>query len=208
MSAVMTEPGVPTVTVQRRCGIDEVFASPFIELIGLAPRNPVVRGLILAQTGKMPGPERGTFEQIKEWVETTCDRKTRSPHQPPVRAAEGITINVEFSETEYGRADYSVPRSGSDEFVLEGSELLELVREAIDAGDGVEEVVEKVASLIHEEAWDRCEPSLDDYGEYDYGDHDSNDSGETEVEFSKPQLRDRLLTFLRSRHPDLLEALA
>src|ERR1051325_8458996 len=82
-----------------------------------------------ARTGKMPGPERDTFERIKEWVETTCDKKARSPHQPPVRAAEGITINVEFSETEYGRADYSVPRSGSDEFVLEGSELLEFVRE-------------------------------------------------------------------------------
>src|ERR1041385_2201045 len=100
MSAVMTEPGVPTVTVQRRCGIDEVFASPFIELIGLAPRNPVVRGLILAQTGKMPGPERDTFERIKEWVETTCDKKTRSPHQPPVRAAEGITIRSEEHTSE------------------------------------------------------------------------------------------------------------
>jgi sialate O-acetylesterase len=33
--------------------------------------------LILAQTGRMPGPERGTFAEIKEWVETTCDKKLR-----------------------------------------------------------------------------------------------------------------------------------
>src|SRR5258706_10434243 len=116
MSAVMTEPAVVT---GRRCGIDEVFPSPFIDLIALAPKNPIVRGLILAQTRRMPGAECETFDQIKEWVETTCEKKVRPPNQPPVRAAEGINIRVEFSETENGRAYYSVPRSGSDEFALD-----------------------------------------------------------------------------------------
>ena len=59
MSAVMTEPDVPAVT--NRCRMDEVFARPFIELLALAPRNPVVRGLILSQTRRRPGPECGTF---------------------------------------------------------------------------------------------------------------------------------------------------
>ena len=53
MNTVMTEPAA----VVNRCRIDEVFAGPFIELIALAPRNPVVRGLILSQTRKLPGPE-------------------------------------------------------------------------------------------------------------------------------------------------------
>jgi hypothetical protein len=207
MSAVMTEPGVPAVSGQRRCGIDEVFAGPFIELIGLAPRNPVVRGLILAQIRKMPGPECETFEQIKEWVETTCDKKLRPPNQPTVRAAEGIIISVEFSETEYGRANYSVPRSGSDSFVLEADELIEMVRAAIESGDGLQGVIESIASLIDDEAWDRCEPSLEDSGDYDYGDHDSDDSGNSTTEYSKTQIHDRLLAFLRERHPDLLEEL-
>ena len=50
MNGVIAEAPV----VINRCKIDEVFASPFIELIGLAPRNPVVRGLILSQTGRLP----------------------------------------------------------------------------------------------------------------------------------------------------------
>jgi hypothetical protein len=207
MNAVMTE--APVVT--NRCKIDEVFAGPFIELIGLAPRNPVVRGLILAQTGKMPEPERTTFEQIKDWVETTCDKKVRPANQTNgtrTPSRDGIVIKVEFSETEYGRANYSVPRSGSDEFALDADELLEMVQAAVDSAEDLDEVIEKIAGLIDEDAWNRCDPNLEDYGDYDYDQHESDDSGNSEIEFSRDQIRDRLLAFLRERHPNLLEELA
>jgi len=45
------------------------------------------------------------------------------------------------------------------------------------------------------------------YGDYDYSDHDSGESGNSGVEFSKTQVRDRLLVFLREQHPGLLEEL-
>ncbi|MEI7533965.1 MAG: hypothetical protein WCK57_06300 [Verrucomicrobiae bacterium] len=202
MNGVIAEP-----VVTNRCKIDEVFASPFIELIGLAPRNPVVRGLILSQTGRLPEPERVTFEQIKEWVETTCIKRIRPPDAPRTHAGDGFAVKVEFSETEYGRARYSVGRSGSDEFALDADELLPLIHAAIDDETGVEAVVDKIAELIDTEAWERCEPNLDDYGEYDYDEHDSNDAGNGAVEFSRTQVRDRLLGFLRERHPGLLEEL-
>ena len=205
MNAVINE-NLPA--TGRRCGIDEVFASPFIELIGLAPRNPLVRGLILAQTGKMPGPERETFEQIKEWVETTCDKKLRSPNATRTSGQDVIRIPVEFSETEYGRARYSVARSGTDEFALDADELLEMVQTAIADEAGLDGVIDKIAEKIDADAWNRCDPSLDNYGEYDYDEHDSNDSGNSDTEFSREQARDRVRAFLRDRHPDLLEELA
>jgi hypothetical protein len=204
MNAVIVGPEVPAAS--NRCKIEEVFARPFIELIGLAPKNPVVRGLILSQTGKLPGPDRETFEEIKEWVETTCDKKLRPLHA--ARSQDAFAVHVEFSETEYGRAGYSVPRSGSDEFTLDAEELLPMIEEAIDDGDGIDTLVDKIAELIHSEAWDRCDPNLDDYGDYDYEDHESDDSGNSAVEFSTAQVRDRLLHFLRERHPQLLEELA
>ena len=208
MTAVLTE-SVP-VAGERKCKMDEVLAGPFIELIGLAPRNPLVRGLILAQTGKMPEPERITFEQIKEWVETTCDPRAGGGYQTKAaRLTEtGIVIKVEFSETEYGRANYSVPRSGSDEFALDADELLEMVQAAVDSAEDLDEVIEKIAGLIDEDAWNRCDPNLEDYGDYDYDQHESDDSGNSEIEFSRDQIRDRLLAFLRERHPNLLEELA
>ena len=192
---------------KNRCKIDEVFAGPFIELITLAPKNPVVRGLILAQTRKMPGDECETFEQIKEWVETTCEKKARPANSNRTPSRDGIVIKVDFSETEYGRAHYSVPRSGSDEFALDADELLAFVREAIDDDDGLEGVIDKIATMIDEDAWNRCEPNLDDCDEYNYEEHDSGGSENSEIEFSRTQIRDRLLAFLRERHPELLEEL-
>ena len=190
----------------RRCGIDEVFPGPFIELIGLAPRNPVVRGLILAQTGKMPGTERTTFDQIKEWVETTCDKRSPIP-QTPAQGGRGVAVVVEFSDTEHGRARYSVSRHGSDEFMLDPDELLTLAQEAVDSGSGLDGLIEKVASLIDDDAWERCDPGLEDTGDYEYEEHEETDNGKLTIEFSHSQLRDRLLIFLRSDHPELLEAL-
>ena len=206
MSAVLTEPEKPMVA--NRCKIDEVFGGPFIELLTLAPKNPVVRGLILSQTRKLPGPECETFEQIKAWVETTCDRRLRPPNGARAPSGEGIVIRVEFSETENGRAHYSVSRSGDDDFALDEDELLAFVREAIADRDGVDEVVEKIAQEIDDDAWDRCNPSLDNYGDYDYEEHESGDSTDAEIEFSRAQVRDRLIGFLRRNHPDLLEDLA
>ena len=203
MNAAMIEPAV-----ERRCGIDEVFARPFIELITLAPKNPVVRGLILAQTRKLPGAECETFEQIKEWVETTCDKKLRPTHSSHPPSREAFTLTVEFSETEHGRAHYSVDRSGSDEFALEEDEVLEMVRKTIDDGDGLEEVINKISDKVDEDAWNRCDPSLDNYGDYDYEDHDSGDSNNLAIECNKTQIRDRLRVFLRERYSELLEELA
>jgi len=197
-----------TETVNVRCKIEEVFAGPFIELIGLAPKNPVVRGLILSQTGKLPGPERQTFEAIKEWVELTCEKKLRPPNVAPTSGVDAFAVKVEFSDTEYGRANYSVGRSAEDEFVLAEDEVLDLVQAAIDHGNRLDKVVEQLAELIDAEAWDRCDPSLDDTGDYEYENHDLSDTDNSTVEFSKPQVRERLILFLRTRHPDLLEELA
>jgi len=196
-----------TMSVTSRCKIDEVFPGPFIELIGLAPRNPVVRGLILSQTGKLPGPERQTFEAIKEWVEMTCDKKLRPTNATREHVGDGFAVKVEFSDTEYGRANYSVARSATDEFVLDGDEVLTIIQEAIDNQDGIDVVVNKLAELIDSDAWDRCDPSLDDCGDYEYDNHDLSDTDNSSVEFSKTQVRERLLIFLRNRHPGLLEEL-
>jgi len=93
--------------LECQCSIEQVFDSNFIELIRLAPKNPSVRGLILKLTGKMPPSECETFEQVKEWVEATCERRRHS-----ARTGEaGISIRVEFAETEHGRADYLGPPS-------------------------------------------------------------------------------------------------
>ncbi len=82
-----------------------------------------------------------------------------------------------------------------------------MVQDVINAGDGLDEVIEKITEKIDEDAWNRCEPSLDTYGEYDYDEHDSNDSGNSATDFSSSQVRERVRGFLSEHHPELLEAL-
>ncbi|MEN9576974.1 MAG: hypothetical protein RL514_4829 [Verrucomicrobiota bacterium] len=204
MSEAMTAPE-PVAPVARKCVFEAVFDANFIELIELAPRNPHVRALILKLTGKLPPPECATFAQLKDWVELNCEKRARtSPPQTGGHSREGgIVINVDFSETEYGRANYSVRRRGREEFRLSAEDLMAMVRTAIDDGDGLDEVVEAVASKIDDDAWSQCDPSMDDSGDHDYSEHDGSDTGDSATECNKTEIRTAVLDFVRERHPEL-----
>ena len=189
----------------RKCVFEEVFDANFIELIEMAPRNPHVRALILKLTGKLPPPECRTFEQLKGWVELNCEKRARtSPPQTGGHSREGgIVINVDFSETESGRANYSVRRHGSESFRLGAEDLMAMVQTAIDDGDGLDEVVEAVAGKIDDDAWSQCDPSLDDSGDYDYSEHEESETGDSATECSRSEIRTAVLAFVRERHPEL-----
>ena len=204
MSEVLTAPE-PVVPVARKCVFEEVFDANFIELIATAPRNPHVRALILKLTGKLPPPECATFAQLREWVELNCEKRAKPlSTQTTNRSREGgIVINVDFSETEYGRADYSVRRHGSEEFRIGAEDLMAMVQTAIDDGDGIDEVVEAVADKVDEDAWGECDPSMDDSGDYDYSEHDVSDTGDSATEFNKTEIRTAVLAYVRERHPEL-----
>lgn len=199
-AATLPAPVIPSVP---KCRIEEVFDSNFIEILRLAPKNPSVRALILKLTGKMPPSECETSEQVKEWVEMTCDKRTL----PARKGGPGISIRVDFSQNECGLADYSVRRSGTDQFEIDADDLIEIVQTAIAEGDGLEVIVENIAARIDDDAWNHCDPQLDDYGDYDYTDHESRDSSDGEIEFSRSQIRQSVLTFLRGRHPELASEL-
>ena len=204
MSEVMTLPN-PVIPTERKCKFEEVFDANFVELIRLVPLNPFVRALILKLTGKMPRPEGGTFEQIKDWVELNCDKRTRPMSSRANRrtAEGGISISVEFSEKEFGRADYSVQRWGTEEFHVGADDLVEMIQEAIESGGGIDEVVEMVTGKIDDDAWSQCEPDMDNYGDYDYSEHESSDSSDSETEYSTEDIRNAVLAFVRERHPEL-----
>jgi hypothetical protein len=201
MSDVMTLPA----SVEPKCRIEEVFDQSFIELLRLVPLNPYVRALILKLTGKMPPEECETFEQIQAWVGSNCEKRRRPAQSHATRSAgdDGISINVEFSEMEYGRADYSVYHSGTESFFIGAEELMEMVQAAVDEGEGIDGLVERVAGKIDDDAWNECEPDMENYGDYDYNDHEATDSDNSATDYSKNEIRDAVLAFVRTRHPEL-----
>ncbi|MEQ2010127.1 MAG: hypothetical protein ABMA26_25370 [Limisphaerales bacterium] len=204
MSEVMTAPE-PVAAVTRKCVFEEVFDANFIELIALAPRNPHVRALILKLTGKLPPPECATFAQLKDWVELNCEKRARPFASGAGQHSQegGIVVNVDFSETEYGRANYSVRRHGSESFRIGAEDLMTMVRTAIDDGDGLDEVVEAVAGKIDDDAWSQCDPSMDDSGDHDYSEHEESETGDSTTECSRNDIRAAVLAFVRERHPEL-----
>jgi hypothetical protein len=115
-----------------------------------------------------------TFDQIKAWLEAHCDKPQKSSS-----LCQGIAIAVEFSETEYGRADYTVQRSTRGQFDLEDADLRAMVQRAIQAGKALDEVIEHIAEQIHDYAWLQCNPQFEDYGPFNYNAHESTDSGNT-----------------------------
>jgi hypothetical protein len=198
MSEVLSQP-------ELKCRIEEVFDRSFIDLIALAPRNPHVRALILKLAGRMPGPECETFEQVKHWVETTCQRKARPAGGCRPATDVGLTITVGFAEMEYGSARYSVRRTGQDQYQLSADDLIDIVRDRLP--EGINGIVEAVASDIDDNAWSLCEPAMEDDGDYNYSDHDCSDTDDSETSYNREEIREAVLAFLRSRHPDLLAEL-
>lgn len=179
--------------------IEQVFDSNFVELLQLVPKNPSIRALILKLTRKMPPRECETFEQIKTWVETACDRRTLAPRKDEV----GLSIRVEFSDTEYGKADYSVRRNGVASFEIRAAELIEITERAITEDEGIDGIVEAIALRIDEDAWSQCDPDMDCSDDYDYSEHQSCDHGDGALDYSTRQIRDSVLAFLRTRQPEL-----
>ena len=189
--------------VERKCSIEEVFEASFIELLKLVPANPYVRALILKFSSKLPPADCETFEALKDWVEFNCVKrikKTAASQQPD---NDGISISVGFSEQEYGRAHYSVERYCTDTYQLSGDDLVEIIRDTIADGGAISAVVDAVAARIDDDAWDHVDPNLDDYGDYEYNEHDSDGADNSETKFSREHIRNAVLRFVQENHPEL-----
>jgi hypothetical protein len=197
----LTASGPP---LERKCSIDQVFDASFIELLQLVPTNPLVRAWVLKLTGKLPPAECLTFEQLKDWVEFNCSKRVRKKPAPDQAQEDGIRIGVDFSEQEYGRADYSVERYGHDTYQLTAEELLEIIQDTIEGGGGLGSIVDNIADRLDEDAWNQCSPDLDGYGDYSYDDHESTDSSDAETKYSRDQIRSLVHQFVQQHHPELV----
>jgi hypothetical protein len=190
--------------VERKCNIEEVFDASFIELLKLVPANPYVRALILKFSGKLPPADCETFDALKDWVEFNCVKRIRKAASSAQSNDEpSISISVDFSEQEYGRAHYSVERYCTDTYHLAADDLVEIIRDAIADGGAISAVVDAVAARIDDDAWDECDPNLDDYGDYEYSDHDSDGADNSETKFSREHIRNAVLRFVHENHPEL-----
>lgn len=160
---ILKEPAPPA---GNKSLITDHFSENFIELIRLSPNNPVVRSQIMRQLLKEPPKSAETYDQIKDWVEKTFERK------PALEASKnkspGFKIIVELGRTEYGRASYSCRQVSLEEVELGIDDISEM----IENGNSVEGIMDhiKAAAANHEDIY------YENVGDISYRNSESEDS--------------------------------
>ena len=138
------EPELPGIA--RKCKLEQAMSNTVIELLKVAPTNPVARAHALSQL-KIPIPdEHQTFEAIKEWVEMNITPKTGRgvPSQvyPSVagraaRPTEAFRIDAAVSERQSGTCRWVCNASGSGSVPIMVADLDSAVEDA----ESLEDVV-------------------------------------------------------------------
>lgn len=199
----------------RKFRLEDVMNAQLLNLLRIAPRNAVVRSHVQAMFGEAIPDELATFEQIKEWLEfkfpvprldgtrqraygiaQTRNRSTqlRHPVHPNLHLpSEELFVPVHFSEIEYGRANYTVRRSLDYDVPIDASNVTRMVRDGLEL-DGI---VREITEIALQNA------SGNDPGggheDYDYNNHECNDSDNQETTVYRDQLTELLVAHIR-RH--------
>jgi hypothetical protein len=189
----------------RKCRIESLLDANLIASLKLIPNHPTYRGLVMAKVGKMPPADALTYDQLKDWIEFNFDKKVTAAQQqmPPPPAARALrhevafTIQLNFTDTEYGTCNYRVPRSGSGVYEIEASD----VNTWVEDGMGVDAIMAEIEQLVDGGAWD-VQVDMDEDGEYEYHNHESGDDSPTDGQWeygesSNIRLQD-LINYLRS----------
>jgi len=143
----------------KKCSITKLLGQQVVEMLKVAPSNPVLLAQVLAATGQNP-PVFKTYEELKTWVETNCGPKLEP------RVEENCLLRVRFQNQETGICKYSVENRANRDYTLQHDIITKLAQESPDW----ESFSKAAQDYIIEHAEDELDPELDGQG-YDYDDH-------------------------------------
>lgn len=202
----------------KKCEVTKVVPQAVIELLRVAPQNEVARAQVLASVLQPLPSEAQTFEQIVDWIEANIDPaviKPPAPAYPPAypthellqgrtgpTAAYPVRISVNCSDTEVGRCDYRVSRSGSATVEVCADDVLRMAR----LSDNMDELLDELDTHIREDVeadW----PDMDWDEDFSTDNCDSSDTENRQQHHSRNALLSQVSAWLRQHHPDLYNTL-
>lgn len=188
----------------RTCMIEQALPSSVVQLVKAAPHNDTVRSVMLAHL-KQPVPdELKTFEDIKEWIETTIVIKALKHVSSPLSVDGRVQIRIEGYDKEHGRAAYSVNRKGEGNYRLGLQTFLNHVANA----DDLDELIQRLSDTIGDD-WD-SNINMDWVdGTIHYDDHETDDEdGFTETGWDyQDGHREAIMQLIRQYAPEHVERL-
>lgn len=212
---------------KQRCTIETALRASLIELLKLAPKNPIARSRVLADTGKALPDACQTYDEVKAWIEEHCnpmlnaeqrqraDRAARpaaavdlGQHHQGGAPAEGIAFitDIRFTDRETGSCNYAARRTALQELNVTREDVAAAIA-SLRAEHGVVTLTNletRLSALLQRDAWNRLEPDLewDDNREVDYEEHEAADHGNSRTTIeSATQFREALRDYLRATLP-------
>lgn len=199
------ETALEALTETKKSQLADHFSGNFIGMIKSQPENPEVRGHMMLVLKVEPPRELSTFDQLKDWVEKTFE----SPQKPMRSNASGarpgpgvhdLEIKFDYSETELGRASYSIKKYATEIRSFTLQDLKEWQEEG-KTMDQIAEAIQELAEQDDDIDWE------DDEDGHDYSDLDPSGSEGFEC-WPQVVIKNKIRSFLESQNePALLESI-
>ena len=186
-----------------RSSIESFFTPNFLQLIQLSPENPIVRAQIMRQLLKEPPKDAKTYEQVKEWVETTFEDSFFTPAQVISRGSgsrEQFTIPVTISRDEFGICNYTCRQHMTENIALDAETVEGWIAEGLSMSD----ILAKIREMAHDVEFN-SEVEEDNR----YSDHETSDTDNYSYTYRDVEaVRQSLHTFVSENcSEEALEAL-
>lgn len=197
---------------QRKMDLESCINPTLIQLMKVAPQNQIVHGHLMAIFGRLPPAELTTYDQIRDWCEfgfylpkwmnshmSRIYGRTNTQYseaRPEANRTDGITLPVSVEETEYGNCRYSVLARAEYDVRISANYIRPIIEEY---PDDFESVMDRIKDIFREEAGNQ-NPGADPVGDYSYDEHESSDSEDFSLNFSRHNLERELINYIRRNY--------
>ena len=175
--------------------MEKVLSQTMVNLARSAPKNAILHGHLMCLFGRLPPPEVETYQQLRDWVETTFHQpastaknlcylsdQAKAPNLGSGVVRNPVIFQVHASRevTESGRCSYSRIFRSSISAGITRQYLMGLIED----GNSVDDINDTILQMV-EDNFGEYDAEDGEYSEDDYNNFEADDSENGEVEIHR-----------------------
>jgi hypothetical protein len=174
--------------------VESLFSGHELALFQQAPRNEIIRSIVMAKVGLMPPDGLSDYQALKTWIEANAKPTSLlTPQEAP-----SLDLQFKWRGTEFGKCSYYVKVAALRECTLTCESLLEASEDCRSMNELLEVLTKN--EMKDDDAMECLEP----IGDYDYEDHYLSDDSPKEIKVTlEAQQRERLEQYINTNMPEL-----
>lgn len=123
---------------KKTCDIKDMLPPSVAQMVKEFPLNETVRSVVCAHLKKPIPKELETFQQIRDWIETTFSKDS------PTATTGIVKMSVVGGDIEYGRCNYRVNRTSRGNFSITEADLITEAQEC----DGYLHFIDRIKEML------------------------------------------------------------